>query len=115
MILDTCALLWLAQGGGRLSPAVYVSAISGFEVGVRYRKGKLSLPAQPLEWLEAVVDHHGLEVLPVDLPSCIRSAELPAVHADPVDRIIVATAERQSLPVVSTDAIFTRYGVEVVT
>jgi len=94
---------------------VYVSAISGFEVGVKHRKGKLSLPAQPLEWFEAVVDHHGLEVLPVDLPTCIRSAELPAVHADPVDRIIVATAERQSLPVVSTDAIFTRYGVEVVT
>lgn len=124
MILDTCALLWLAQGGGRLSsralsqigaaPAVYVSAISGFEVGVKYRKGKLALPAQPLEWFEAVVDHHGLQVLPVDLQTCIRSIELPAVHADPVDRIIVATAERQSLPVVTADAIFTRYGVEVV-
>ncbi len=62
---------------------------------------------------EAVVDHHGLQVLSVDLPTCIRSTELPAVHADPVDRIIVATAERQSLPVVTADPIFARYGVEV--
>ena len=124
VILDTCALLWLAQGGGRLSPealsqiaaapVVYVSAISGFEVGVKHRKGKLSLPAQPLEWFEAVVDHHDLHVLSVDLPTWIRSTELPAVHADPVDRIIVATAERQSLPVVTADPIFARYGVEVV-
>ena len=48
------------------------------EVSVKHRRGKLSLPAQPLEWFEAVVDHHGLQVLSVGLPTCIRSTELPA-------------------------------------
>ncbi|MCE2484939.1 MAG: hypothetical protein J4F42_05465 [Desulfurellaceae bacterium] len=48
LILDTCALLWLAQGGGKLSqttlqridsaPMVYVLAISGFEIGIKVRK-----------------------------------------------------------------------------
>ena len=57
MILDTCAILWLAQGGDRLSeavrqrinvePVVYVSAISGFEIGIKHQKGKLELPARP--------------------------------------------------------------------
>ena len=124
MILDTCALLWLAQGGGRLStdalrriaaaPAVYVSAISGFEVGIKHRKGKLRLPAHPADWFEAVLKHHDIHPLSVDHHVALRSAELPAVHADPVDRIIIATAEQRSVAVVTADSVFAEYGVEVV-
>lgn len=124
MILDTCALLWLAQGGGQLSaaalgriasaPAVYVSAISGFEVGIKHRNGKLRLPAQPADWFETVLQHHDIHPLPVDHQVALRSAQLPAVHSDPVDRIIVATAEQQGLPVVTADSVFVQYGVEVV-
>ncbi len=54
MILDTCALLWLASGNKKLSrsalkeinaaPAVYVSAISGFEIAIKATRGKLKLP-----------------------------------------------------------------------
>ena len=123
MILDTCALLWLAQGGGRLSrdalrriasaPAVYVSAISGFEVGIKHRKGKLRLPAQPAEWFQAILEHHDIHPLPVDHHVALRSTQLPAVHSDPVDRIIVATAEQRGLAVVTADSVFEQYGVEV--
>ena len=59
MILDTCALLWVAQGGGALSaaalhridtaPVVYVSAISGFEIGIKVQKDKLHLPVPPAD------------------------------------------------------------------
>jgi len=124
MILDTCALLWLAQGGGRLSsgalnriataPVIYVSAISGFEVGIKHRKGKLRLPAQPTDWFEAVLQHHDIHSLPVDHRVALRSSQLPAVHADPVDRIIVATAEQQRMAVVTGDSVFEQYGVEVI-
>ncbi len=54
MLLDTCALLWLAEGGKELSvgarkqiesnAVVYVSAISAFEIGLKHRAGKLALP-----------------------------------------------------------------------
>ena len=124
MILDTCALLWLAQGGGVLSeaalqgidaaPVVYVSAISGFEIGIKVRKGKLTLPARPADWFAAVREHHDLEVLPLDLEVCIRSTELPAIHADPCDRMIIAAAQVHHLPVVTTDPIFARYGIETI-
>ncbi len=60
MLLDTCALLWLSQGGGRLtqkaieiiefSPKLYISAISGFEIGIKHQKGKLTLPLSVNEW-----------------------------------------------------------------
>lgn len=124
MILDTCALLWLAQGGGKLSraaarridaaPIVYVSAISGFEIGVKCRQGKLKLPAVPADWFKAVLAHHGVDVLPLDLAICIRATELPAVHRDPCDRLIIATAQLHGLPVVTADPVFPQYDVEVI-
>lgn len=124
MILDTCALLWLAQGEGELSeaalqridaaPVVYISAISGFEIGIKVQKGKLALPARPADWCTAVLAHHNLEVLPLDLEICIRSTALPAMHADPCDRMIIATAQVHHLPVVTTDPIFAQYGIEII-
>ena len=124
MILDTCALLWLAQGRGELSevalqridaaPVVYVSAISGFEIGIKVQKGKLELPARPADWFAAVLAHHNLEVLPLDLEVCIRSTELPALHADPCDRMMIAAAQVHHMPVVTTDPIFAQYGIEII-
>ena len=123
MILDTCALLWLSQGGGPLStstreridtePVVYVSAISGFEIGVKHQKGTLELPARPADWFAAILAHHDIQVLPLDLAVCIRATELPAIHTDPCDRLIIATAEYHRLPVVTADPIFQQYGVVV--
>jgi PIN domain nuclease of toxin-antitoxin system len=124
VILDTCALLWLAQGEGDLSevalqridaaPVVYISAISGFEIGIKIQKGKLALPARPADWFTAVLAHHNLEVLPLDLEVCIRSTALPAIHADPCDRMIIAAAQVHHLPVVTTDPIFAQYGIEII-
>ncbi len=123
MILDTCAILWLAQGGDQLSetvrqringePAVYVSAISGFEIGIKHQKGKLELPARPPDWFGVILEHHDLQVLPLDLSICIRATELPGIHNDPCDRMIIATAEHHRMPVVTADPIFQQYGVEV--
>ena len=93
--------------------AVFVSAISGFEIGVEHQKGKLGLPAQPSDWFEAILEHHDLQVLPLDLSICIRSAELPRIHTDPCDRLIIATAERRQMAVVTADPIFRQYGIEV--
>ena len=123
MILDTCALLWLASGGRKLSrptlkainesAAVYVSAISGFEVAIKSATGKLQLPASAQAWFEEVVKHHGLAVLPLELKVCIAAAQLPAIHDDPCDRFIIATAKLENLVVVTADERFAEYGVKV--
>ena len=124
MILDTCALLWLASGDKQLSraalkgindaPVVYVSAISGFEIAIKMAKGKLVLPHPPQEWFEKVVAHHGLAVLPLELEVCIAAAQLPPIHNDPCDRFILATAKLHDLTVVTTDTQFEKYGVTVI-
>jgi PIN domain nuclease of toxin-antitoxin system len=124
VILDTCALLWLAQGGGALSaaalqridaaPVVYVSAISGFEIGIKVQKGKLHLPVPPADWFTAVLSHHHLDILVLNLDVCLRSTMLPPLHADPCDRMIIAAAQIYHLPVVTTDPRFAQYGIEVI-
>jgi PIN domain nuclease of toxin-antitoxin system len=123
MMLDTCALLWLATGGKELSratlkeineaPAVYISAISGFEVAIKMARGKLKLPHPPAEWFEKVVEHHGLTVLPLELDVCIKAAGLPPIHHDPCDRFIIAAAKLHDLAVVTTDGWFEKYGVTI--
>jgi PIN domain nuclease of toxin-antitoxin system len=123
MILDTCALIWLAAGGGHLSkevlnrienaPVVYVLSISAFEIGIKCRSGKLRLPMPAAEWFQAVTDHHGLAVQPLDWDVCIAAAELPPLHKDPCDRFIIAAAKIKSMPVVTSDNSFAAYGIEV--
>lgn len=123
MLLDTCALLWLAEGGKRLSPetrdrieqapVVYISAISAFEIGVKYRSGKLKLPVPPADWFGAVVEHHGIAVEPLDWDVCVAATDLPPLHKDPCDRFIIATAKLRGLPVVTGDPHFSAYGIEV--
>ena len=124
MILDTCALLWLACGDKKLSraaikeineaPAVYISAVSGFEIAVKAAKGKLKLPHPPRDWFAKVVEHHGLSVLPLEWDTCIAAAQLPPVHDDPCDRFIIAAAKQHSLTVVTRDERFEKYGVTVI-
>ncbi len=124
MLLDTCALLWLAQGSEKLSreareqihssPTVHISAITGFEIGIKCRAGKLLLPALPAEWLKVVLEHHGISVIPLDLSICITATELPMVHRDPCDRLIIATARVYGWPVVTGDPRFQGYGVPVI-
>jgi PIN domain nuclease of toxin-antitoxin system len=93
---------------------VYVSAISGFEIGIKVQKGKLELPARPLDWFAAVLEHHDIEVLPLALDICIRATELPAIHADPCERMIIAAAQMHHFPVITTDPLFSRYGITVI-
>lgn len=124
LLLDTCALLWLSQGGGQLSPevctqindapAVFVSAVSGFEISLKHQKGKLVLPLAPGEWFDKIIKHHDLKILPLDLAICIRSTTLPTIHMDPCDRFIIATAEILKIPVVTADRVFQQYDITVI-
>jgi len=120
LLLDTCAILWLARDVSRLGQSarmiirerqdsLYVSAISAFEIGVKHRKGKLDLEMSPEDWWNLAVSHHGLQVLPVTDTVALASTALPALHADPCDRIIIATAEGIHASIVTSDQLISQY------
>lgn len=94
-------------------PAVYISAITSFEIGLKYKSGKLSLPVPPQDWFREIIKHHDISVIDLDRDICIKATELPDIHKDPCDRFIIATALIQGLPVVTADRRFQEYGVTV--
>ena len=124
MLLDTCALIWLATGGGQLSAkarqaideaaAVYVSAISAFEIACAAARGRLELPCDAERWYVEVLYQHSLTEILLSGKIAIASAKLPMVHKDPCDRFIIATARLENLTIVTADRIFRKYGVATI-
>jgi len=123
LILDTCGLIWLVNGGGKLSDKslnaikeaniVYVSAASALEVGCKVALGKLMLPLEVDEWYRKALDVHDLVEVPITGEIALLSASLPLHHRDPADRIIIATSKLKKLPVVTHDSRFNQYDVTV--
>ena len=95
------------------APVVCISAITSFEVGIKYRSGKLKLPVPPPQWMAGIMEHHGLAAIDVTTDICLKASELPPIHGDPCDRLIIATALLQNASVVTADKRFDQYGVEV--
>ncbi len=121
MLLNTCALIWLAMGGGRLSErakqeieeatAVYVSSISAFEIAYASSRGRLELPCDSERWYYEVLNEHDLTEILLSGKIAIASTRLPMIHKDPCDRFIIATAKSESLSVVTGDRMFRKYDI----
>ena len=124
MLLDTCALIWLAMGDGQLSAkakraidaaaAVYVSSISAFEISYASARGRIDLPCDAELWYYEVLNNHSLTEVLLSGKIAIASTKLPMAHKDPCDRFIIATAQLENLPIVTTDRMFRNYGVEII-
>jgi len=120
VLLDTCTLLWLASDQEKLSDTareiiadnagnIFVSSITSLEIAIKHFKKKLVLPTTPHQWIPAVMEHHGIFEIPVDSMIAIASASLPALHNDPADRIIVATAKEYRMTVLTPDRLISVY------
>ena len=87
MILDTCALLWLAVDQQMLSqstlsliedtPEVSFSAITAFEIGQKHHKGSLALSLPPTEWLQRAIEKHNLSPITLTAGMFPRSPVSP--------------------------------------
>ncbi len=120
ILLDTCALLWLESDRKiftknalklieQYADALAVSPVSFMEVGQKMKKKKLSLPMSLDKWTDEICSKYSLTVIPLTRDIAVRASELPDIHLDPFDRIIIATAVVNSLTIVSSDRIFTQY------
>ena len=124
LLLDTCALLWLASGDQALSenarsmieeaPVLYVSAVTAWEIAVKASKGKIQLPLSPREWFNAVVKLYDIDVLKLSADEMLKATELPWLHNDPADRFIIATALKNDFTVATADGNFGKYGVRTI-
>ena len=125
LLLDTCALLRLANGefksfsrsamaAMRDADALYVSPISEWEISRKWRDGGIELPLEPRELMRQLTNAYWLSLLPLSEEVMFKSTELPNIHRDSADRFIIATALIRNLPVVTNDRRFSQYGVTVI-
>lgn len=124
VLLDTHAFVWLLNGNQRLGrkarkaiqrsldeAAVLVSAISPWEIAMLVGKGRLVLDRDVGEWLRAALALPGVRLEPLSPEISVASTRLPgALNADPVDRIIAATARHLGASLVTEDRLLLAYG-----
>ena len=121
LLLDTHAFLWWLADNPRLGhharlmiedPAneVFVSAASILEITIKKRNGKLEAPDD----LAEIVKEEGFTPLAIDLQHGEFSGNLPLIHKDPFDRLLIAQAQIEGLELVSVDSVFPKYQVRLV-
>ncbi len=124
-LLDTHAFLWWMADDPRLSAEaravigdgandILVSAAVAYEIAIKVAAGRLDLPAQPEDYLPLRIESEGFEELPIALSHALRAAALPPIHRDPFDRLIVAQAQLEGLPILTVDPMIARYEVETI-
>ncbi len=125
ILLDTHAFLWLVTDHPNLSQTaktlfltpendLYLSVVSGFEIAVKFSLGKLTLTEPPRDFLEKRIRNNALSRLPVSFQHTYRLSHLPFHHKDPFDRLLVAQAQEEDLPILTSDPAIAAYDVQVV-
>ncbi len=125
VLLDTSVVLELSLDPSTLrgevmdqlvadSTTLVISVITPWEIGIKWRLGKLALPEHPVQWTARLVREFGASVLPVSLAHVSGVADLPSHHRDPFDRLLIAQAQIERHTVVTADEVFSRYAVDVV-
>ena len=120
MLLDTHALLWWLTDDPSLSPLArsaiatpgddaFVSAASVWEIAIKRSLGKLRAPDDLLDLISA----EGFSWLPVSAEHAWAVAVLPLHHSDPFDRLLIAQAGVEDIPIVTGDERFSAYDVRI--
>ncbi len=125
VLLDTNSLIWFLTAPSHLSAVarrtiapteqeILVSLVSLWELAIKIGKGNLPRVGSSIQQVLREMSEQSLEVLPVRIPHLLRLERLPHLHKDPFDRLLIAQALEENLPVVTTDRIFSAYGVHVI-
>ncbi|MBP1315367.1 MULTISPECIES: type II toxin-antitoxin system VapC family toxin [unclassified Herbaspirillum] len=117
IVLDTHALVWWVSGDATLSRKarkaiekemedgeILISAISAWEIAMLVEREKLVLSMEVERWMNTVSEIDAVRIVPMDVEILVKSVNLPGeFHKDPADRMIVATARKFSVPLVTKD------------
>lgn len=125
ILLDTHCWLWMTMAPVRFGThafdlisnpdnRLFLSAVSTWEIAVKHRLGRLELPLDPERYVLSRMEATGVEGLSLAPVHGLRAGVLPPHHDDPFDRLLVAQAQLEDLPLLTADRDFERYEVEVI-
>jgi PIN domain nuclease of toxin-antitoxin system len=124
-LLDTHVFLWWVSGDPRLSQraidviadgknSLFLSAASGWEMAIKLALGKLILPGSLESFVSGQLAANSIQVLPVQMAHALHVSNLPPYHRDPFDRLLVAQAQLERMPILTGDPWIAKYPVEVI-
>lgn len=124
VLLDTQVWIWMRNAPTRLSARarrilmnqrneLVLSAATPWEIAIKVSLGKLRLPCSVEEFVSTRAAATRVRPLPITQVHAVASAELPLHHRDPFDRVLVAQAHLEGIPLMSNDEVFKAYDVEV--
>ena len=122
LLLDTHAILWWLSADASLSRAaraaiadpsntILVSAASAWEIATKMRLGRLPGAAGLVADFAGFMLREGFTSLGITLEHALRAGLLPRPLKDPFDRILIAQAQAENIPLVTTESVFEAYGV----
>ena len=122
VLLDTQCWLWWQGAFDLLSPGaraiiasardpLYLSVVSSWEIAIKWSLGKLKLPQPPALYLPARLAEDGMTALAIQNVHALRVAELPPLHTDPFDRLLVAQAQVERMTLLTADPQILAYAV----
>lgn len=125
ILLDTHAFLWLVSDHSRLSDKakavfldnsneVYLSAVSGFEIAVKHGLGKLKLSESPTDFIRRRIQNNNLIELPISMEHATNLQNLPLIHRDPFDRLLISQSMVESIPLLSADQQMRAYSIDCI-
>ncbi len=124
-LLDTHTFLWWNMDDPQLSLAaryfivdgrneLYFSAACAWEIAIKADRGKLVLPEPPEKYVATRLALHRIHALPVQLSHALRVYQLPELHRNPFDRLLVVQSQMEGLPILTADENIRRYDVETI-
>lgn len=125
LLLDTQVWLWMVATPERLAPSaralvtaadneLLFSAASAWEIAIKHALGKLTTPEPPDVFVPRLMAQLGITPLPVLHRHALHVATLPPRHRDPFDRLLVAQAQLEELPILTADPAFGLYEVDLI-
>lgn len=122
LLLDTHAFLWFVLGDARCSRTArelienaahekWLSPASHWEIAIKISTGKYTLPLPFEEFMERAVTNNGLQFLPIQPKHTALLTTMPYHHRDPFDRLMVAQAIFERMPLVSADPVLDAYSI----
>lgn len=124
-LLDTHTFLWWNLDAPQLSPTarefiadgrnqIYLSAVTAWEIAIKFAKGRLVLPELPDVYVTNRINEDNFNVLPIQVSHALLVAQLPDIHQDPFDRLLIAQSQIEKLPLLTVDSFIQQYQVEIV-
>jgi PIN domain nuclease of toxin-antitoxin system len=125
VLIDSHTFIWALLHDHRLTPRakqvlvsgeneLYFSLVSLWEIAIKMKTGKLRTLGSSVAYIREEMNSYSMQLLPIRYEHILQMEALPVHHSDPFDRLLIAQAITESLPILTHDDKFPLYPVKVI-